>query len=107
MNKGAGNGEPGARSASHRDKDVRRSDFRRQTVTRKFAFSSQAQDSWELGAWSLEPGARHIEVETSDGQTRDIRLSRASSAFSAKSNMVHNAGITFSTIFKNVAKRHR
>ena len=29
----------------------------------------QAQDSLEPGAGSLELGARHIEMETSDGQT--------------------------------------
>ena len=50
----AGSRELETGSASHRRKDVRRSDFRRQTVTRKFDFSSQAQDSWELLAVSYE-----------------------------------------------------
>ena len=37
-------------------------------------FGRQTQDSREPGAGSLEPGARHIEVETSDGQTSDAWL---------------------------------
>ncbi len=43
--KTAGSLEPGARSMPHRDRDVRWSDVRHQTVTRMFAFSSQTQDS--------------------------------------------------------------
>ena len=37
--------------------------------------------SRELGAGSLELGACHIEMETSDGQTSDIRPSRVCSSF--------------------------
>ena len=49
-----GKSEHGARSISHRDRDVRRSDVRHQTVTRMTSFSSQAQDRLEPGAGSLE-----------------------------------------------------